>query len=165
MGPELAAHPSVYACLLTGEVGAWEAGSHRWARDNTWCGSTSAPCSPHRCSNLGHHPRPLHSAQACWSTRHPHGCPHWRPAPTASLMSCGPLEPSSPTTARFPPSLTSVLVVRAVWGQWSCWGTWRGSPVALGLSQVSPHCGWMLGLFQFSTQESCGCSPHTWPCQ
>lgn len=50
------------------------------------------------------------------------------------------------------------------WGQWSCWGAWRGLMLnadrgykeALGLSQLSPHCGWMLGLFQLYSQESCG---------
>lgn len=55
----------------------------------------------------------MHSALACWSTHRPRGSPLWKPAPTASLMNCDVTEPSSPTTARFPPSSTSVLEVRA----------------------------------------------------
>lgn len=71
---------------------------------------------PLRCSNLERHRRPLHSALACWSTHRPQGSPLWKPAPTASLMNCDVMEPSSPTTARFPPSSTLVLEVRAQLG-------------------------------------------------
>lgn len=113
--------PVSCACLLDGKV----VFGKRAATEGhtTWVSRHLSPSElTHRCSNLGRHLRPLHSALACWSTRRPQGSPHWRPVPTASLMNCGLLEPSSPTIARFPPSSTSVLVVSIAWGQWRCWG-------------------------------------------
>lgn len=88
-------------------------------------------CTP-RCSNRGRRPRPSRSVPACWSTPPPRGSRRWKPARTASSMNCDVLEPSSPTTARSPPSSISVLVVRAQPGIWGAGGA-AGDSEELGV--------------------------------
>lgn len=79
-------------------------------------------------------------------------------------MNCGVLEPSYPTTARFPPSSTSVLVVRAQLGACGVVGGHRetglgaervqGSP---GLSQPDVTTLWLDATsFPVLHHESCG---------
>lgn len=100
------------------KVGLWEVGR-----------SIPGPRASHPCHLCPLHPpkvfksrTPPEAIALCSSlleyTHRPQGSPRWKPVPTASLMNCDVLEPSSPTTARFPLSSISVLAVRAQPGIW-----------------------------------------------
>lgn len=145
-------------CLsfLIWKVGLWEAGSHIRCQH---CGSMPVPgeshphdlcpTSPPRFLNLERRLRPSRSALACWSTHRPQGSPRWKPVPTASLMNCDVTEPSSPTTARFPPSSISVLAVRAQPGIWGAGGAARDHGEELVSKMGMGSRGWATG-------EACG---------
>lgn len=101
------------------------------------CPHDPVPPLPPRCLNLERRLRPSRSALACWSTHRPRGSPRWKPVPTASLMNCDVPEPSSPTTARYPPSSISVLAVRAQPGIWGAGGAAKGCGEDLGVEDRS----------------------------
>lgn len=152
MGPNVSCSPQRKWLPVSGcaTFGKWGCGSQAGAA------GCRSPCAwavhppdrspfPLRCSNLERRQRPSHSALACWSTHRPQGSPPWKPAPTASLMNCDVMEPSSPTTARFPRSSISVLEVRAQLGKQGAGRAGNDCGGGLGVKDRTGMLGAVLG--------------------